>query len=253
MDVLLTNDDGIFAPGLRALYAALKAAGHAVNVVAPMSEQSGVGHSLTVFQPLRTREIADGDFRGTGVFGTPTDCVKLALGALLPKKPDLVMAGINRGPNSGPDIFYSGTVGAAAEAAHDGLPSMAISHACFGEAQDLDEVARHAVALAEKIDWKRLPPGRVLNVNYPDLPLRECGGPIVCRQSPAVWGNLYNQRQAPGGAPYWWLVGFIAEETIGENSDRALLAKGHITITPLKFEYTDRECLDILEGMDFSG
>ena len=113
MDVLLTNDDGIRAPGLRAMYAALLEAGHSVHVVAPMRQQSGVGHSLTVFDPLRAMEFEEPGFRGTGIYGTPTDCVKLALGRLLPRKPDMVISGINAGPNVGPDILYSGTVGAA--------------------------------------------------------------------------------------------------------------------------------------------
>ena len=128
MDVLLTNDDGIRAPGLRAMYAALREAGHNVRVVAPMRQQSGVGHSLTVFEPLRAMQFEEPDFTGTGVYGTPTDCVKLALGRLLPRRPDMVISGINAGPNVGPDILYSGTVGAATEAAHEELPSLAVSY-----------------------------------------------------------------------------------------------------------------------------
>ncbi len=118
-------------PALRALYAALREAGHTVYVVAPMTQQSGVGHSLTVFEPVRATVIEEPGFTGTGVFGTPTDCVKLALGRLLPQRPDLVMSGINAGANVGPDILYSGTVGAATEAAHEELPSMAVSHDSF--------------------------------------------------------------------------------------------------------------------------
>ena len=113
MDVLLTNDDGIRARGLRALYAALLEAGHTVHVVAPRTQQSGVGHSLTVFEPVRAMDFEEPNFKGLGIYGTPTDCVKLALGQLLPKKPDMVISGINAGPNVGPDILYSGTVGAA--------------------------------------------------------------------------------------------------------------------------------------------
>ena len=131
MDVLLTNDDGIRARGLRALYAALLEAGHTVHVVAPMTQQSGVGHSLTVFEPVRALDFEEPDFKGLGIYGTPTDCVKLALGQLLPKKPDMVISGINAGPNVGPDILYSGTVGAATEAAHEDLPSIAVSHDCY--------------------------------------------------------------------------------------------------------------------------
>lgn len=250
MNVLVTNDDGIFAPGIRALCRALEEAGHNVMAVAPMTENSGVGHSLTVFQPLRVKEIREDNFRGTAVYGTPTDCVKLALGCLLDKKPDLAMAGINLGPNAGPDIFYSGTVGGAAEAAHDGLPSMAISRAGHDNFSNLDEVAAHAVRLAEKIDWKALPKGIVVNVNYPDVPLAAARGPVVCRQSPAVWGNAYTEREAPGIGRYWWLKGYIDIEAIGGDTDRGLLSRGTITITPLKFEYTDMESLDTLRNMN---
>lgn len=191
MDVLLTNDDGIRAPGLRAMYAALLEAGHSVHVVAPMRQQSGVGHSLTVFDPLRAMEFEEPGFRGTGIYGTPTDCVKLALGRLLPRKPDMVISGINAGPNVGPDILYSGTVGAATEAAHEDLPSLAVSHDDHLGNGDLLPQARHAVALAGRIDWSRLAPRRVINLNYPAGTLDEAKGLRACPQTSAVWKNVY--------------------------------------------------------------
>lgn len=251
MHVLLSNDDGIMAPGLRALYAALVEAGHTVTAVAPLRQQSGVGHSLTVFEPLRTRVIEEPGFSGIGVHGTPTDCVKLGLGALSPKRPDLVMAGINLGPNVGPDIFYSGTVGAAAEGAHDGVPSMAISHADHSGRQDLTAHARHAVALAGRIDWQKLPPRRVLNLNYPagDLPEGEVR---VCPQSDAVWRNIYARREDPRGDPYWWLTGDVPPESIRPGTDKDLLLSGHVTLTPLRFEYTDDAALAALSDMELA-
>ena len=167
MRVLLTNDDGIRAEGLRAMYRALREAGHTVHVVAPMHEQSGVGHSLTFFDPLRAHKIEEPDFEGLGLYGTPTDCVKLALGNLLKKRPDMVISGINAGSNVGPDILYSGTVGAATEAAHEDLPSMALSCDAGGGHPDMDAIARHAVELAARIDWTKVPHRRVINVNYP--------------------------------------------------------------------------------------
>lgn len=199
MDVLLTNDDGIRAVGLRALYDALLTRGHTVHVVAPMRQQSGVGHSLTVFEPLRAYPFNQDDFHGLGIYGTPTDCVKLALSMLLEKKPDIVMSGINAGPNVGPDILYSGTVGAATEACHQGLASMAFSN--DDESQtDIQSKARHAVALAESIDWSRIPKGRVINVNYPKGPLSKNRGLRVCRQTTAVWKNDYLERRDPAAA-----------------------------------------------------
>lgn len=250
MNVLLSNDDGITAPGLRALYFALRAAGHNVYAVAPMRQQSAVSHSLTVFEPLRICAISDGDFSGTGVYGTPTDCVKLALADLVTQRPDIVIAGINQGQNVGPDIFYSGTISAAAEAAHDNIPAMAVSHANHEGAADLDKVARHAVALAEKINWLKMPPQRVINVNYPVRNLEDVKGVRVCRQSPAVWKNVYNKRHDPHGNPYWWLDGAMDPATIGTDSDRHLLTEGFITVTPLKFDYTDHDALSLLDTMD---
>lgn len=253
MYVLLANDDGIGAPGLRALRRALLEAGHEVFTVAPMRQQSGVSHSLTVFEPLRAKKIEEEDFAGIGVHGTPADCVKLALGSLAPRRPDLVMAGINEGPNAGPDIFYSGTIAAAAEGAYDGIPSMAVSHYAHGQARDLERIAAHAVSLAGKIDWSKIPRGRLVNVNYPDLPFENMGPVTVCHQSPAPWENVYSRRDDPRGEPYWWLEGSINPKALGEDSDRTLLAAGRITLTPLRFDHTDRETIETLKGMKLSG
>ena len=250
MDVLLTNDDGIRAPGLRAMYAALLEAGHSVHVVAPMRQQSGVGHSLTVFDPLRAMEFEEPGFRGTGIYGTPTDCVKLALGRLLPRKPDMVISGINAGPNVGPDILYSGTVGAATEAAHEDLPSLAVSHDDHLGNGDLLPQARHAVALAGRIDWSRLAPRRVINLKSPAGTLDEAKGLRACPQTSAVWKNVYLERFDPRGAPYWWLEGEIPAHTINAGSDKDLLNRGYITVTPLCFEFTDHAGLKELEGME---
>ncbi len=249
MDVLLTNDDGIRASGLRALYAALREAGHTVHVVAPMRQQSGVGHSLTVFEPLRAMPFEETDFSGLGIYGTPTDCVKLALGSLLKKAPDIVMSGINLGSNVGPDILYSGTVGAATEAAHENLPSMAVSYDGGGPV-DLTGQARHAVALAEAIDWSRLEPRRVVNLNYPGRPFEQAKGLRVCPQTSAVWKNVYLERRDPRGDPYWWLEGEIPAHTINAGSDKDLLNRGYITLTPLCFEFTDQAGLKALEDMN---
>ncbi len=249
MRVLLTNDDGIRAEGLRAMYRALREAGHTVHVVAPMHEQSGVGHSLTFFDPLRAHKIEEPDFEGLGLYGTPTDCVKLALGNLLKKRPDMVISGINAGSNVGPDILYSGTVGAATEAAHEDLPSMALSCDAGGGPRDMDAIARHAVELAARIDWKKVAHRRVINVNYPRGPLSEAKGLRICPQTSAVWKNAYAERKDPRGEPYWWLEGEIPPHTINAGSDKDLLNRGYITVTPLRFEFTDHESLRSLEDM----
>ncbi len=248
MQVLLSNDDGIYAVGLRALYAALREAGHTVHVVAPMTEQSAVGHSLTVFQPLRAKEIVEGDFIGLGVHGTPTDCVKLALSTLLPKKPDVVMSGINAGANVGPDIMYSGTVAAATEAAHAGYAALAFSYDNFRPV-NLMEQARHAVKLAENMDFTKVPARCVVNVNYPHVSLGEHKGLKVCPQTTALWHDDYIEKQDPRENKYWWLRGEMRPSEVEANTDRDLLSKGHITVTPLRFDFTHKEYLASMANM----
>jgi len=248
MRILLTNDDGIQAAGLAAMYEALQEAGHSVHVVAPVTEQSAVGHALTVFVPLRVKEFRKIGFFGHGVYGTPTDCVKLALFRLLPEKPDLVVAGMNAGPNVGPDILYSGTVAAATEAAHLGFPALALSMEDF-RLTDAKEQARHAAGLVGRIDWQSLPPRCVVNVNYPKLPIARTRGLRVCPQTRAVWKDWYDERNDPRGNSYWWLHGEIPPETVDAGSDRDLLSLGYITLTPLRFDFTDREHMGLFESL----
>ena len=248
MRILLTNDDGIQAAGLAAIHDALLEAGHAVHVVAPVTEQSAVGHALTVFVPLRAKEFRQNGFFGHGVYGTPVDCVKLALSRLLPEKPDLVVSGINAGPNVGPDILYSGTVAAATEAAHQGFPALALSMEDF-RITDAQGQARHAAGLIERMDWKRLPPRRVVNVNYPNLPIARVKGLRVCPQTRAVWKDWYDEHKDPRGNLYWWLRGEIPPETVDPGTDRDLLSQGYITLTPLCFDFTAREIMDLFDGM----
>ncbi len=242
MNILLTNDDGIYAVGLRALYTAFVEAGHTVYAVAPLTEQSAVSNSLTVFNALRTKEIVDCEFSGLGVHGTPADCVKLALAALLPKKPDLVISGINSGPNVGPDIRYSGTVAAACEAVHAGIHAMALSFDNYRPI-DLLAQARHAEGLAQSLPWDFIPARCVVNINYPDRPISEVLGVRACAQTTALWDDSYDERQDPRGNKYWWLHGNMRTQDVEEESDRGLLSKGYITVTPLRFEYTHTTCL----------
>lgn len=245
MIVALTNDDGIRAHGLRSLYKALLDAGHKVRVVAPVSEQSAVGHAITVRDPLRVKQYTEDGFSGFGVSGTPADCVKLGISALLDEEPDIVLAGINAGANVGPDIMYSGTVAAAREAAAMGYPAMALSFDSFKEA-DLGEHARFAVSLMEKIIWHEIPERRVVNVNFPNLPFSETKGLKVCPQTGAVWHDWYHEYMDPRGTPYWWLDGDIPPEQVAPGTDRALLTEGWITLTPLRFDFTDTETLAVL-------
>jgi 5'-nucleotidase len=248
MNILLSNDDGIYAPGLRALHRALIAAGHTVTVVAPLAEQSGVSSSVTLTMPLRVRPVKDGAFAGSGVFGSPADCVKLALGSLLPVKPDLVVAGMNAGGNTGVDVIYSGTVAAALEGALSGCRSIAVSYDAF-RLDDISEHAAHAVGIIGRIDWPRVPARRVLNLNYPNRPLAATRGLCVCPPASAPWEDTYEERLDLRGYPYWWLSGYMSADAIAPDSDRALLNQGYITLSPLRFDFADPEAETILNAM----
>jgi 5'-nucleotidase len=248
MLIALTNDDGIHAAGLRAIYRALREKGHDVRVIAPMSEQSAVGHAITVINPLRVKLVEENGFKGFGIFGTPTDCIKLGIGELLEDRPDMVVSGINAGANVGPDILYSGTVAAATEAAHLGFPAFAVSYDSF-VATELDEHARFAVSLMERIPWADLPPRRVMNLNLPHRPVNEYKGLTLCPQTIAVWKDWYDRREDPRGRPYWWLHGNIPPEQVLPDSDKGRLTEGWATLTPLKFEFTDVETLEKLRTL----
>jgi 5'-nucleotidase len=243
MRVLLTNDDGIQAVGLRAMYAALHKAGHEVVCVAPMTEMSAVGHALTFASPLRIKRFAENGFRGVGVNGTPVDCVKLALGAILDSPPDMVVSGINSGANVGVDIMYSGTVSAATEGAIMDLPSLAVSHDDFNPS-DLSDQAAYAAAFIERLDWPGLPKGLVLNLNFPNLPLAAAKDLTVCRHTRTSYSDWYEQRTDPRGREYYWLCGELPMDKVSAGTDKDLLSKGHITLTPLRFNFNDTEALE---------
>ena len=247
MRILLTNDDGIHAFGLRALYAALVGAGHEVLVFAPMTEQSAVGHSITINAPLRVKHLKESGFEGTGVFGTPTDCVKLAVSALMKDAPDLVVSGINAGANVGPDVLYSGTVAAATEGAHLGFPALAVSYDSFAQGVDLSGHAEFALSVLERINWQSIPARRVVNLNLPAIGVHKFKGLRVCPQTAAVWNDWYDVHKDPRGNPFWWLDGQILPEHVAEGTDKDLLGRGYATLTPLRFDFTDKETLVILE------
>lgn len=248
MRVALTNDDGIHAIGLRAIYHALLEAGHKVDVIAPMTEQSAVGHSITIHGPLRVKKIAEENFTGYGIHGTPTDCIKLGIGELVSERPDIVVSGINAGANVGPDILYSGTVAAATEAAHLGFPALAVSHDSF-KPSNLLAHARYAVALMARIPWKELPPRRVMNLNLPNRPVEEFKGLSLCHQTSAIWKDWYYRREDPRGNPYWWLDGDIPPDQITPESDKGYLTDGWATLTPLKFDFTDTDTLEKMRAL----
>jgi len=245
MDIVLTNDDGIWAVGLRALYSELLKAGHKVTVVAPLTEQSAVGHAVTLSSPLRVKEVNQNNFQGYGISGTPVDCVKIALGTVLSFEPELLISGINSGANVGVDILYSGTVAAATEAALAGIPALAVSIDEFRPV-NLDQQAEYVARFIQDIDWPRIPRRRVLNLNFPKGPLDQARGLRICPQTQAVYEDWYDKRIDPRGGPYYWLCGEILPQNLEEDSDRCLLSQGYLTLTPLTFDFTDHGFLDQL-------
>ncbi len=246
MRIMLTNDDGIHAPGLRVLDRAFQRAGHEVFVVAPLTEQSAVGHAVTLSLPLRIKQIQDEAFHGFGISGTPVDCVKIGLNAILDPGPDLVVSGINSGANVGVDILYSGTVAAATEAALAGIPALAVSIDDFHPV-DLKAHAECVTRFLERIDPESCPPKRVLNLNFPGGSLEGVRGLKLCLQTQSVYDDRYEQRTDPRGNAYYWLSGEIPPEDLEPGTDRDLLSQGYATLTPLRFDFSDRELIAGLE------
>jgi 5'-nucleotidase len=248
MDILLTNDDGIHAPGIKSLYRELESSGHNVLVVAPLTEQSAVGHSLTIFSPVRVREISENEYQGVAISGTPVDCVKWAMNSYLDKKPDLVVSGINSGANVGIDVLYSGTVSAATEGALAGIPSLAVSIDDF-KPRDLGSQAGWTARFIALFDWSRLPFQNVLNMNFPACAMDMIKGVRVCSQTNVVYKDHYTCRMDPRGRPYYWLGGEIPMDRVHPGADRALLSMDYITLTPLRFELTNFEIISQLQEL----
>lgn len=253
MRILLTNDDGITAPGLEALHQGL-AKNHELTVVAPDRERSAVGHGITLHDPLRlTATPFNGRGRGYAVSGTPADCVKLAVGELLPRMPEIVISGINPGANVGIDINYSGTVAAAREAAFIGIPAIAVSMVRPG-APFFSDAARYIAGLLTEIESRGLPGGTFLNVNLPHCPLDDVTGVRLRPQHVGVDLDAFEKRIDPRERAYYWHQGFSGqpEPTLATNGDRAALAQQYICVTPIKCDTTDYGFIKTLNSWEFS-
>lgn len=244
MRVLVSNDDGYDASGVRALAQAVGGLGE-VWVVAPLLEQSGQSHSLSLTAPLRVREHAE---RWYSVSGTPADCIYLALHELLPQAPGLVLSGINRGSNLGNDVHYSGTVAAAREAALAGLPAVAISLHVTPEEGTLHWATATAVALqvARVVLQDGLPERTLLNVNVPNVPLGELKGVRAATLGERTYQSSVTRRDDPWGRPYYWIGGAHLAFGADAQSDGPLVEQGWATVTPLRCDLTDHAFLDTL-------
>ena len=249
MNILLTNDDGIYATGLWALYQRF-AKDHSVTVIAPDRERSAVGHGITLYKPLRlTRVAVNGGHTGYSVNGTPADCVKLGILEILDSRPDIVISGINPGANVGININYSGTVAAAKEAALYGIPAIAVS-INGKEIENYDDAAHFIKMLAESVCENRLPFGTILNVNIPNMPREKIAGVRISRQSIVPLDEYIEKRIDPRNRTYYWQA--CNSQTSLENPeiDGAALGQNYISITPIKCDTTDYTTLETLKRWD---
>jgi 5'-nucleotidase len=240
MLILLTNDDGITAPGLVALYHELTRLGE-VHVVAPETVQSATGHGITISTPLLTQRVTvEGAFTGTAVDGRPADCVKLAVAQILPRPPDLVVSGMNAGANTGINVIYSGTVAAAIEAAFLGLPSIAVSLYLRSDVPtNFAKSAKIGGHVVEHIWNVGLRPGHVVSVNIPALQTDEHPtGVRVVRQCTRPWPDTYEKRLDPRGREYFWNSSVFTLGDTEDDTDVAALREKYVTITPLQFDLT---------------
>lgn len=246
MRILLTNDDGIHAPGLLALRRALVALGE-VTVVAPGTVQSGAGHGITVDGPIAVRRVhVEDGCTGYSVRGRPADCVKLACARLLGEPPDLVLSGINDGANAGIHVLYSGTVAAASEAAMLGLPAVAVSLQ-RGQHPDFDQAARIAVKIVLGLLESGLTHGQLVSINIPDLTGGPPRGVRVVPQARRMLPDAYSHHKAPDGANYYWLNGTEFDRAADPaDNDLDAMHEGYVAVTPLHFDRTDHELLAVM-------
>lgn len=251
MNILLSNDDGIVANGIRALIEALSP-NYNVYVVAPDRERSAAGHSLTLHTPLRVEEVDPlyGAKRCWMTTGTPGDCVKIAINAILApdEQPDLVISGINHGPNLGADILYSGTVSCAIEGSMLGVPSIAASLASLhSEPEDFKVAAEFIAKVVKQLDTYKIPDKTILNINIPGLEKEDIAGIAITELGRRMFTDTYEKRVDPRGKTYYWMAGELISEPEDANTDIATIRKNKISITPITFEMTRKNFMVDLE------
>lgn len=252
--ILLTNDDGIDARGLASLASAIDGLG-TLAVVAPTEERSAVGHAITVRDPLRAHawpfEVPSGPAWARAVNGFPADCVKLAAQKLLPRRPDLVVSGINHGPNTAVNVIYSGTVSAATEAAILGIPAIAFSHCSWDPDADFETAGRFARLITEHVLARGLKPGLLLNVNIPDRDYDDVAGVRVTRQARARWEEEFAERRDPMDRPYYWLGGEFVNLDEGADTDLAAIEHGYVSVTPLQHDLTAHAEIEAMRELEW--
>tara|TARA_E500000331_G_scaffold291186_1_gene287561 strand:+ start:204 stop:974 length:771 start_codon:yes stop_codon:yes gene_type:complete len=250
--ILVTNDDGINAPGIRNLISVMKEIGDVV-VVAPDSPQSGMGHAITINSTLHTSKITPKNSKEIeySCSGTPADCVKLAINELMPRKPDLCVSGINHGSNSSINVIYSGTMSAAIEAGIEGVPAIGFSLLDYKWNANFDESKDFIKKITLTALKNGIPNGVVLNVNIPSVEKSKIKGIKVCRQAKAFWDEEFDKRKNPLGQEYYWLTGKFVNRDKGEDTDEWALNHNYISIVPVKFDLTAHHAIQNLNEWNF--
>ena len=250
--ILVSNDDGIMAPGIRMLISIMNTIGDVV-VVAPDSPQSGMGHAITVNSTLYIESVTiDGKQPEYSCSGTPADCVKLAVREILDRKPDICVSGINHGSNSSINVIYSGTMSAALEAGIEGIPAIGFSLLDYNWNANFEHCKSYIETITRQVLEHGLPDGVVLNVNLPNLDKKDIKGIKVCRQARANWVEEFDKRTNPMGRDYYWLAGKFVNMDKGEDTDEWALANGYISVVPVQFDLTAHHTIQQLNTWKFN-
>ncbi len=251
--LLITNDDGITAPGIRTLIEIMSEIGDVV-VVAPDKPQSAMGHAITINSTLFLNKTSkeNASIVEYSCSGTPVDCVKLAVNEILKKKPDLCVSGINHGSNSSINIIYSGTMSAAVEAGIEGIPAIGFSLLDYNWNANFEESKTFIKKIVLEVLDKKLPKDVVLNVNIPNLKKEEIKGIKICRQAKAQWIEKFDKRTSPFGRDYYWLSGEFVNQDKGEDTDEWALKNGYISIVPVQFDLTAHHATQQLNTWDWN-
>jgi 5'-nucleotidase len=248
--ILVVNDDGITAPGIKALMEVMAEIGRVV-VVAPDSPQSGMGHAITIGKPLRLDKVDI--YEGIEMYrcsGTPVDCVKLAVNKIFKgKKPDLCVSGINHGLNNSINILYSGTMSAAVEGAIESIPSIGFSLDDYTLQANFEPCLKFVKQIAQQVLKNGLPTATLLNVNFPGT--KEIKGIKICRQANAKWAEEFDERMDPHKRPYYWLTGVFQMNDSGEDTDVWALEHNYVSVVPVQFDMTAHYAIPVLNGWDF--
>lgn len=247
--ILVTNDDGISAPGIRALISVMKELGEVV-VVAPDSPQSATGHAITVNNTLYINKVdIDPEIEAEySCSGTPVDSVKFAVNEILKRKPDLCVSGINHGSNSSINVIYSGTLSAAVEAGIEGIPAIGFSLMDYNWNADFEPVKSFVKKITEEVLKNGLPEGVILNVNFPKLKEKDIKGIKVCRQAKAMWIEKFDKRTNPQGKEYYWLTGEFVNLDKGEDTDEWALENDYVSLVPVQFDLTAHHAIQNLNS-----